>query len=61
MSRAEEIQVAENRIKEMEERRRYFMAQYEESGDKFYAKMAESETDMIAEVRQAIIEALLAS
>lgn len=59
MSKAEEIKVAENRIKEMEKRRSYFAEMFNATGKKLYEKLAESETDMIAEVSQAIIEALL--
>lgn len=54
-----EIKIAERRIAEAEERRSYFAKQFEETGKKFYAKMAESETDAISEIRQAIIEALV--
>ncbi len=54
-----EIQMAENRIKEMEERRKYFVKMFEKTGKMFYAKMAESETDMIAEVRQATCEKIV--
>lgn len=54
-----DIKIAEERIKEMEKRRSYFASKYMETGKKFYEKMAESETEMIAEVRQAIIEALV--
>lgn len=54
-----DIKVAEERIREMEKRRSYFAEKYAETGESFYKKMAESETYMIAEVRQAIIEALV--
>lgn len=54
-----EIKIVERRIAEAEERRNYFVKQFEETGKKFYAKMAESETDTILEIRQAIIEALV--
>lgn len=54
-----EIKIAENRIKDMEERRKYFANMFVQTGKIFYKKMAESETDMIAEVREAIIKALL--
>ena len=54
-----DIKVAEERIREMEKRRSYFVEKYAETGESFYKKMAESETDMIAEVRQAIIEVLV--
>ena len=54
-----EIKIAERRIAEAEERRSYFAKQFEETGKKLYAKMAESETDTISEIRQAIIEALV--
>ena len=49
------------RLVEAEERRSYFAKQFEETGKKLYAKMAESETDTISEIRQAIIEALVFS
>ena len=55
----DDIKAAEERIIEMEKRRSYFANQYKITGERFYAKMAESETDMIAEVRNAIIEALV--
>lgn len=59
MTLAEEIKIAEGRIAEAEERRSYFAQQYEITKNNFYKRMAESETDMIAEIRQAIIEASL--
>lgn len=54
-----DIKIAESRIKEAENRRNYFAAQYEKTGNAFYKKMAESETDAISEIRDAIITALL--
>ena len=54
-----EIKIAENRIKEAEERRSYFAKKYEETRQPLYRRMAESETETIAEIRQAIIEACL--
>lgn len=53
------IENAENRIKEMEERRSYFNNMFAETGKILYKKLAESETDMIEEVREAIVDALL--
>ena len=54
-----DVQIAENRIKECEERRTYFAEQFKTTGQQLYKKLAESETDIIAEIRQAIIEALV--
>lgn len=53
------IEIAENRIKEAEKRRSYFASKYEETGLNFYKVMGESETDLISEIREAILEALL--
>ena len=56
---ATEIMIAENRIKECENRRAYFAEQFYATGNNLYKKLAENETDTIAEIRQAIIEALV--
>lgn len=56
---AEQIKRAEERIKEMEERRAYFAEMFNKTNKQIYRKMAESETDMISEVRNAICEAIV--
>jgi hypothetical protein len=55
----DEIRIAEERIVKMEERRKYFVEKYNETGLQLYRKLAESETEMISDTRNAIIEALL--
>ena len=45
--------------KEMEERRAYFAEMFNKTNKQIYRKMAESETDMISEVRNAICEAIV--
>ena len=55
----EQIKKAEERIKEMEERRAYFAEMFNKTNKPIYRKMAESETDMISEVRNAICEVIV--
>ena len=61
MTKTEKIAIAEKRIAECEERRRYFAAQVEAQPEhrELYIGMCESETAMIEEIRDAIIKALL--
>lgn len=53
----DDVKIANARIKECEKRRTYFVEQFKLTGKQFYANMAESETDMIKEINDAICEA----
>lgn len=48
------LEMAEKRIEEMKERRAYFAEMFIKTNKMIYKKMAESETEMIEEVRTAI-------
>lgn len=57
----EQIKIAERRIAECEERRNYFVEQYNKCPEQrgLYEHLCEDETKTIAKIREAIIEALL--
>lgn len=61
MNKQEQIAIAEKRIAECEERRNYFVKKSIECPENkgLYEKMAETETEAIDQIREAIIEALL--
>ena len=54
-----DIEIAEQRIKECEERRTEFAEKFFSTGKEIYKRMAESETDMIQDISREITKALL--
>lgn len=53
------LEMAEKRIEEMKERRAYFAEMFAKTNKMIYKKMAESETEMIEEVRAAISDEVI--